>query len=332
MLNKTRNLSVSRAISMVTVGYLIGIGGLQFAAPQSHEPANFLYTSSGDLSQLNTLLKRPDIQGVQIVYSWKSLEPVKNQYDFSRIEGDLKVLDAARKKLFIQVQDRFFRPEDKNVPAYLMQDPTYDGGITPQSDNPGERKPVGSGWVANQWNPNVRQRYQILLQSLAKQFDGRVYGVNLPETAIDVDMTHSPAGFSCDTYFNGELENMKAARTAFTKSYVVQYVNFWPCEWNNDHKYMSRTFELAVQNGIGLGGPDIIPSRRGQMNNSYPFFHQYKDKLVLIAMAVQEPTLTYTNPATGRTFTKNELQSFGGEYLGAHLIFWSASSPWLRTK
>ena len=54
--------------------------------------------------------------------------------------------------------------------------------------------------------------------------------------------------------------------------------------------------------------------------------------LVLIAMAVQEPTLTYTNPATGRTFTKNELQSFGGEYLGAHLIFWSASSPWLRTK
>jgi hypothetical protein len=329
VLNMTLNL---RPLSMMTVGYLIGIGGLQFATAQSHEPANFLYTSSSDLSELNTLLKRTDIQGVQIVYSWKSLEPVKDKYDFSRIDEDLKVLDAAGKKLFIQVQDRFFRPQDKNVPAYLIEDAIYAGGITPQSDNPGEGKPVGSGWVANQWNPNVRQRYQILLQALAKQFDGRVYGVNLPETAIEVDMKHSPAGFSCDTYFNGELENMKAAKTAFTNSYVVQYVNFWPCEWNNDHKYMSRTFELAVQNGIGLGGPDIVPNRRGQMKNSYPFFHQYKDKLVLIAMAVQEPTLTYTNPATGRTFTKQEFQSFGGEYLGTHLIFWSTSSPWLRTK
>jgi hypothetical protein len=117
VLNMTLNL---RPLSMMTVGYLIGIGGLQFATAQSHEPANFLYTSSSDLSELNTLLKRTDIQGVQIVYSWKSLEPVKDKYDFSRIDEDLKVLDAARKKLFIQVQDRFFRPQDKNVPAYLI--------------------------------------------------------------------------------------------------------------------------------------------------------------------------------------------------------------------
>jgi len=328
----TLNLPVSRPLSMLTLGCLISIGGLQLAAAQSHEPANFLYTSSGDLSELNALLKRPDIQGVQIVYNWKSLEPLKDQYEFSQIEEDLKVLDAAQKKLFIQVQDRFFRPQDKNVPAYLMRDPIYGGGISPQSDNPGEGKPVGSGWVANQWNPNVRKRYQALLQALAKQFDGRVYGVNLPETAIEVNMKHRPAGFSCDAYFHGELENMQAAKAAFTKSYVVQYVNFWPCEWNNDHKYMSRTFELAVQNGIGLGGPDVVPNRKGQMENSYPFFHQYKDKLVLIAMAVQEPTLTYTNPATGRKFTKQEFQSFGAEYLGTHLIFWSTASPWLRAK
>lgn len=326
------NLPETRRFSLLTIGCLIGIGGLQFAAAQSQEPGNFLYTSSGDLPELSTLLKRPDIQGVQIVYNWKSLEPVKDQYDFSQIDEDLKVLNAASKKLFIQVQDRFFRPQDKNVPAYLVQDALYGGGITPQSDNPGEGKPAGSGWVANQWNPNVRHRYQALLQALAKQFDGKVYGVNLPETAIEVNMKHKPAGFSCDIYFNAEMENLKAAKAAFTKSYVVQYVNFWPCEWSNDHKYMSRTFELAVQNGIGLGGPDIVPNRAGQMKNSYPFFHMYKDKLVLIAMAVQEPTLTYTNPATGRKFTKQEFQSFGRDYLGTHLIFWSTSSPWLRKK
>ena len=213
-----------------------------------------------------------------------------------------------------------------------MQDPIYAGGITPQSDNQGDGKPVGSGWVANQWNPHVRKRFQLLLQALAKQFDGRVYGVDLPETAIDVDLQHRPAGFSCDNYFAAELENMKAAKAAFTKSYVVQYVNFWPCEWDNDHQYMSRTFEFAAQNGIGLGGPDIVPNRKGQMKNSYPFFHRYKDKLALIAMAVQEPTLTYINPATGGKFTKQEFQSFGRDYLGTRIIFWSTSSPWLRAK
>jgi hypothetical protein len=73
------------------------------------------------------------------------------------------------------------------VPDYLMHDKQYGGGIAPQFDNPGEGKPVGSGWVARQWDPAVRQRYQALLAALAKRFDGEVYGVNLPETAIDLD-------------------------------------------------------------------------------------------------------------------------------------------------
>ena len=54
------------------------------------------------------------------------------------------------KKLFIQIQDRFFEPEARNVPDYLMTDPKYGGGISPQFDNPGENKPVGSGW----WRSN----------------------------------------------------------------------------------------------------------------------------------------------------------------------------------
>ena len=33
----------------------------------------------------------------------------------------------------------------------------------------------------------MRQRYRALLAALAKRFDGEVYGVNLPETAIDLD-------------------------------------------------------------------------------------------------------------------------------------------------
>ncbi|WP_137939672.1 hypothetical protein [Chitinivorax sp. B] len=296
---------------------------------QAATPQNFLYTGSDDLTKIESLIKRSDIGGVQIVYTWKSLEKEKDQYDFSQIERDLTYLKSLDKRLFIQIQDRFFRPQDKNVPRYLMKSPIYQGGIVPQYDNPGENKPVGMGWVAMQWNPAVRERYQKLLSALAEQFDGRVMGVNLPETAIDLDIKRDKTGFSCDKYFQAEMENITFARKVFKQSYVVQYVNFWPCEWNNDHRYMSRLFTFAEANRVGLGGPDIVPNKKGQMKNSYPFFHQYKGKLDLVAMAVQEPTLTYTNPKTRSPFTRQEFTDYAEHYLGTDIIFWSTSSPWL---
>lgn len=149
-------------------------------------------------------------------------------------------------------------------------------------------------------DPAVRERYQALLAALAKRFDGKVYGVNLPETAIDIDEKNPPAGFTCDSYFAGEMENLAFARKAFQKTLVVQYVNFWPCEWDNDHNYMGRLFAYASANSIGLGGPDIVPNRKAHMKNAYPFFNKNKQTLPLIAMAVQEPTLTYKDRSSDR--------------------------------
>ncbi|WP_187306988.1 hypothetical protein [Candidatus Williamhamiltonella defendens] len=58
-------------------------------------------------------------------------------------------------------------------------------------------------------------------------------------------------------------------------------------------------------------------------------FHKYKGKLGLVAMAVQEPTFTYTNPQTCRSFKKAEFTDYAENYLGANIIFWSLLSPWL---
>ena len=294
-------------------------------------PQNFLFMGAGDLADNAALIARPDIDGAQVVYSWKSLEGTRGVYDFSRIERDLAFLEQRHKRLFLQIQDRFFEIGDRNVPAYLLEDPVYGGGLAAQVDNPGENEPEGHGWVAQQWNPEVRKRYQALLRALAQRFDGRVAGVNLPETAVGVDIKRDRTGFSCDGYFAAELENITFARQAFTKTPVVLYANFWPCEWNNDRKYMSRTFDLAQARGFGLGGPDIVPWRKGQMSNSYPFFNQYKGRLPLVAMAVQEATLTYTNPKTNKKFTHDEFVDFAENYLGVNIIFWSASAPWLKS-
>ena len=285
---------------------------------------NFLHTSAGDLKGIVHLLDRADIVGVQVVYSWDLLEFEKDQYNFAQIDRDLALAQLHHKKLFLQVQDRFFTPEAKHIPQDLRK---Y---LVPQIDNPGENKAPVMGWVAEQWNPLVRTRYQGLLQALADQFDGRVYGVNLPESAIDIDRKHDKTGFSCDGYFDAEMENLTYAKSVFKHSYVVQYVNFWPCEWNNDHGYMARVFALAAKIGVGLGGPDIVPDRKAHMDNSYPFFARFKDKLNLVAMAVQEPTLTYKNPKTGKRFTKAEFETFARDYLGARIIFWSPSAPWLQ--
>ena len=293
-------------------------------------PQNFLFTDSDSLKSQSALLRRPDIAGAQVVYTWKSLETAQDQYDFSRIESDLAFLTSVDRKLFIQIQDRFFEVQHRNVPAYLLEEPVYQGGLVAQADNPGEDLPEGHGWVAQQWNPAVRARFQKLLSALAQKFDGRVWGINLPESSADVDQKNDRTGFTCDGYFAATLENIAHARKMFVKSHVVQYANFWPCEWEDDHHYMSRAFEFAEQHRIGLGGPDIVPYKKAQMKNSYPFFHRYKGKLSLVAMAVQEPTLTYTNPETKKPFTRDEFVEFAQDYLGVDVIFWSTTSPWLR--
>lgn len=166
-------------------------------------PKSFIYISSGELIAANPILSRSDIDGAQIIYNWRSLEREKNKYDFSQIETDLAHLNTANKKLFIQIQDRFFEKDARYVPNYLMNNDEYDDGISPQFDNPGEGKPIGVGWVARQWDPAVRERYQALLAKIAERFDGQIYGINLPETAIELDKENLPNGFTCDNYFVG---------------------------------------------------------------------------------------------------------------------------------
>ncbi|MFP3831481.1 hypothetical protein [Chryseobacterium sp. SIMBA_028] len=319
---------MKKSVIITILGFLFL--GIQFLTAQT--PQNYIYTSSGDLQNIEKMITRKDIGGVQIVYNWRALETSKDVYDFSRIEKDLQYLSQLNRKLFIQLQDRFFEPEARYVPDYILNEKEYNGGLVPQYDNPGENKPVGNGWVTQQWNPMVQKRYQKLISMLAAKFDGKIQGINLPETAIDIDMKRDKTGFSCDRYFQAELDNLKYARNAFKKSYVLQYVNFFPCEWENDHQYMSRLFELAAKNNIGLGGPDIVPEKNAQMKNSYPFFNQYKGRLPLVAMAVQEPTLTYTNPKTNKPFTKEEFTDYAEHYLGVNIIFWSVESPWLNNK
>ena len=209
----------------------------------------------------------------------------------------------------------------------MLTDKQYSGGVAMQVDNPGEGLSPANGWVAMQWNKAVRTQFQAMLSALAKEFDGKIYAVNLPETAIDVSTKKPPLGYTCDNYFNATIENITYLRKSFKQSRVIQYVNFFPCEWNNDHNYMGRLFKLAQTNNIGLGNPDTVPYKKGQMKNSYPFFNKYKGQLPLVAIAIQEPDYTYINPKTKKKFTTSELANFAQDYLGVNAVFWNVEEP-----
>lgn len=79
-----------------------------------------------------------------------------------------------------------------------------------------------------------------------------------------------------------------------------------------------------------MGGPDIIPYRRAQEKNSYQFLESVGADLPVVAMAVQGPTLTYTNPKTGAKFTREEFEDYAVSRLNVDIIFWSLRTPWLN--
>lgn len=288
-------------------------------------PSIYVFLGKGPLTQYEYYWRQPVIEGAQIIYSWRELEPRKNQYDFHRIEHDIKRLAQYQKSLVIQIQDKSFSPNVINVPDYLIS-PEYEGGIAKQIDFPGEGKKKVVGWVAKQWVPSINYRFRRLIQKLGKRFDGKIEAINLSETSIDLDPEQKDHSFSCDKYMSAVILNVEALKKSFTKSEQIQYVNYFPCEWQNDKDYMGRLFDYAVTQKVGLGNPDTVPYRKGQMENSYPFFHQYQNQL-RISMAIQSPDYTYIDESTGKPFTVATLYDFAVNYLGASRLFWTVAEP-----
>jgi hypothetical protein len=270
-------------------------------------------------------LEHPGIAGAQLTYTWRQLEPERDQYDFAEIREQLAVLERHGKRLFIQLADVTFT-ERLPVPDYLLEDSTFHGGAA--------RKYEGStgtfdGWVARRWDPAVRERFARLLEALAGEFDGVIEGVNLPETAIGFESPrYHPPGFTFDTYAQGILENVAAARKAFKRSCVIVYANFMPGERRpaDEHGYLRSVYEFAERIGAGVGGPDLLPFREGQQANSLPLIAA-RAPGVVAGLAVQDGNLEDVDPSTGRPVTVDTLNHYAVDELHLDYIFWGGQEP-----
>jgi hypothetical protein len=272
-------------------------------------------------------------EGAQLKYTWRELEPEQDVYDFSAIRQDLQFLNSKGKRLFIQLQDSSFDPTVVLAPRYLLNDARYNGGAEKQYsiENDDEGHAVPAGWVARRWDQAVQERFHKLLFALGKEFDGRIEGINLPETAIEFGESGRlfPRGFTVEGYRDAVITNMMVLKRAFPKSVTMQYANFMPGEWlpEKDRSFLRSVYQRARELKVGVGGPDLLPYKPGQMKHSYPLIRECAGS-VPTGIAVQWDNYAHKNPKTGKRVTVSELIGFGTEYLKVDYIFWCTQEPY----
>ncbi|NME70765.1 hypothetical protein HHU12_22520 [Flammeovirga aprica JL-4] len=271
------------------------------------------------------------LEGAQIMYSWRELEPKKGEYDFSMIHEDYKYLTSYGKKLFIQLQDVSFRASYKAVPGYLLTD-EFDGGCVASNEE--------EGWVAKRWNPKVQDRWAKLLVALGKEFDGKIEGINLQETAAG-SSDEKDTSFTPERYVECIKENMSALKTAFPNSVTMQYANFMPGEWLpwDDKGYLRAIYQYGNDIGVGLGGPDLMVHRKGQLNHLITMMHE-NVYTVPLGIAIQDGNYTGKTGAdkdynekkdNGKNRDNNIvplLHAFAKDFLKVNYMFWVNQEPY----
>ena len=300
------------------------------------KPVHHYVFFGGDREQIRTdsaFLATKSIEGAQILYTWRLLEPSKDGYNFTPIREDLEFLRSHGKKLFIQLQEVTFDSTRINVPRYLLNDSAYHGGVARQYTNGSENDsiPTPSGWVARRWDPAVQERFYKLLTALGKEFDGKIEGINLPETSLVMgpNRRFHPEGFTFEKYRDAIIANMRVFKRAFPTSVAMQYANFMPGEWRatSDKGYLTSVYAAAKELKVAVGGPDVMPSRTGQMTGPYPLIREAAGT-VPTGLAVQDGNLAEINPKTGKKVTAAELLRFAVEDLKLDYLFWGREEPY----
>ncbi|MGI9334333.1 MAG: hypothetical protein ACR2RL_14380 [Gammaproteobacteria bacterium] len=242
-------------------------------------------------------VKKHDVlRGAQVVYKWKSLEPHKDQYDFSQIRSHLNTLQAGGKYLVAQIQ----MDEERSAPDYVKREGgTYQG------------RP-------KLWTPEVRDRVKKLVRKLAAEFDAEPYfeAVNFPETSIGKwsKWKHEPE-WKRAGWIEGFAEVSKYARTQFRRTNVIQYVN-----WGIKLEWLVSELRAA---GAGMGGPDNHPRKKIK---SYPLFAPNASRMPL-AIAVQPPEYKAVYG-----YTAKELFDHAVDKLRVNYVFWARTESHVSFK
>ncbi|WP_157268061.1 hypothetical protein [Azohydromonas aeria] len=260
----------------------------------------------------------PNVRGVQMRYQWRDLEPTKGNYDFSRIERDLAFARASGKKLAILVGTKAFAAGSRALPDYLRTD-EYEGGVyrilIDGRDTLGTESTTGENMAI--WVPGVRDRLIALTQALGQRYnaDNTFDSISFNETAFGNAVVPLTSAQKQGYFDNLALMN-NATRQAFPNTVVLQFFNF-------PRIYLPNLVNNAINNGVGLGGPDTFLNDPALDLSTYPFYDTAAGKVPLGPSVQGENYFTtyqygpYNPPAV------TDLYAYARDRLKANYIFWN---------
>jgi len=311
----------SRFLTVYVIGGILFTTGFVHAAEnpvtqprqvrsEQFHPGYFVYQSGSSPIQTR-LLENGDLIGVKRNYDWKNLEVAKGVYDFSAIEIDLKILQAAGKRLWVEIIYTQFHGTDKppKTPEYMWTDPSY-GGDSRYYGNYERDVGVG-GWYPLFWNTQVKQRMHALFTALGQRFNGEPFfeGLNVGESAA-----RPGPGWTCEGYEQALKELGLATKSAFPDKIVFAHINF-------------ACFDLSAfaawldQQGIGMGTPDIYISDEKLVGETYPLFLKYRESVPA------GPDVQWFN-YDRNSISVAEILDFAIEHTNPWYMFWQVREPY----
>lgn len=248
-------------------------------------------------------------KGIMVRAFWKQLEPRRDVYDFRRIDRHLKLAASEGKRFFLLLTTRNHR-SGVVAPDYLRA-PLFDGGVYQYrtfKDTLGENITL--------WDDNVRNRLTLLVKALARRYNGHPFfeGIIFNETAFG-----QPVSFISDekraAYYANLMRIDTSARQAFTRTVVIQFINFPP-------KRTGPLVQNMLNRGIGFGSPDVFLADEDHEKYVYPYNDQVRGKIP-IGMQIESDSFIFR--CVGCPFDPvpvKDLYLFARDRLHSNYIFW----------
>lgn len=220
------------------------------------------------------------LRGIQKRYTWRSLEPSKDVYNFDEIAADLVLAKNNGLMLMPFFEDKTFFNSENPGPDYML----------PQtmviSTN------VGTGMTMARWDATYTARFKLLMNELGKAFDTdpNFEGISIQETALGSppnDGLHVPGPgksyqpYSPTRYRDALIQQIQHCGIAFPSCRLFWHFNFMPTDGDKlatDGTYFNQVIQACLSN-ICMGGPDSLIERNGLWSRCYPWYPLNKDKV-----------------------------------------------------
>jgi hypothetical protein len=275
-----------------------------------HHPGHYVSLNhSDDAASVMPGLVLPGVRGVQIRYAWKQLEPERGRYDFSRIEADLELARRLGLQLVAFIEDKSFFTEEHHLPAYL------DAYVLPFKRG---------GMVAKRWDPVIVERLGALFSALGGRFDTDPHfeGIALQESAMgftsEIETLH---GYTPEKYRDALIAILRSARRGLPGSQIFWYMNFL----EGKQAYLADVAEIAAEERIAMGGPDVLPERASLARLTYPLYARFAGRMTLFC-SIQNDSYAHrreSGAGSSRYWTLEELLLFAREQLHVSYLFWN---------